>query len=107
MRQRCGASRPVRQNCRIALRDRACSAASYSTNVSGEIQVPTEMSESGTEAAAVDPVFPYLVADDAFGRMQEFRGLRPVAAAGLEGVENEVLLVGVDRFSERQIGDRA
>jgi hypothetical protein len=40
------------------------------TVVSEEIEVPTEMSESGSEAAAVDAVLSNFVADDAFGRMQ-------------------------------------
>ena len=52
------------------------------------------------EARAVDLILPNFVADNPVGGVEQFGSLHPVAAGRLEGVLQDVLLVGTNRFDE-------
>ena len=62
---------------------------------------------SGTEALAVDSVFPDLIANDTLRGMEELRGLRPVATGGLQGILDQVAFKRLDGFRERHLRHRS
>src|SRR5262245_54624208 len=59
------------------------------------------------ESRGVDPVLADGVADDPLGRVEQPRGLGPVAPGALERVLDEVLLLRVERFLEGLAGEGA
>src|SRR5712691_4955112 len=61
----------------------------------------------GLEPRAVDVELADLVADDPLGGVEEPGRLGPVAAGGLEGIDDEVLLEAVHRALERDARQRA
>src|SRR5207247_5697672 len=61
----------------------------------------------GLEPRTVDVELADLVTDDPLGGVQEPGRLGPVAAGGLEGVDDEVLLEAVHRALERDSRQRA
>src|SRR5450830_213959 len=61
---------------------------------------------SGPEAGRLDPVTLEAVAEDALGRLQQARRFRPVSPRDLQAVEEQVLLVRLDRRSERLARER-
>src|ERR1019366_6053092 len=61
----------------------------------------TRSANARMEPTGVDAVGAHFVVEDALGRIEQSRRLRAVAAGALEGVLNQVLLVGDDGVLER------
>src|SRR2546426_12434883 len=65
------------------------------------------VSGSGAEALAVDSVFPDLVANDTFRRMEQLRRLRAVATGGLQSILDQVAFKCLDGFRKRHLRHRS
>ena len=61
------------------------------------------VSGSGTEALAVNGVFPDLIANDTLRRMEELRRLRPIATGGLQSILDQVAFKRLDGFRQRHL----